>query len=1331
MDRLTLKANQPVTLIQQIAATSYTVQPKDNHAVLGFTANAPVVVTLPPNLPPGFEVELLQMGTGQITAQGANMVSPQGAFTTPVQYAALSCLVVSNPTGTAATWRVSSGGAGAGGASGSAATVTSYAAIRGTTFGPTANLITLSHPLLGGTFAPGSTGQRDDGGTCIHDASGKPWSRLVESRVNAQWFYSRPSGFLGDGSAAAITATDVINNPQWVGLPDGSGMYPPGTYWDYVCLQEWIYACAAARSSPPAVFQGAIASAILTVSAWISGPHSLVVGQQIAGNNIAAGTIVCYDYGDGVHYGVGIPQGTGSLGTDPGTGGQPCTATPSGCQFHCYITNPNGALLVVNQVYSGALQIGDLIAAPPGGVAPFGVILPGCYILAASTGPGAVGNWIVGVCAQDVPSEQMNVVGGAFWNKQGGQYSLNRAGWCPNGYMDTNQQLACVGVGLDLVFEHRLSSVIRWHGNMGAQQIASSLWNTAGQAVLLNAISYSSVDNLSISDASTGCTDWLVSVDYNPNQKPFVTGLAPQANSFRDWFIGGIGPSSYGGVALAKAGGAAQTDTQVFINLFVASTLHGVWNGGPNAIANLFIGGNFTACPGRSIYNGGAGCFSTVNTLFEANPYNFYAYPQVNQITMDGADIYSTEVGTENSYSVGTRSESIVAAIDINSATELHAYTMAQNAGFGSYPVAGNANAQHQNLGYSLLAGGNNFALVMAVDDSGPDWTLGQLDAATQTVITFSTPFTGAISGGVLTVDAMGANGGQLNIGDVIGGAGVPGGVTVSGFAYGTGGQAGSYTLAGAAGVVVADGAALTAQPNWPANAWAGWAIAMRYGSNGYTQWNGIASSTTNTVTLVAKAASWPTYATAFKIQSQTGTAPINWIGVPLANFGRTSSTLRGSPGYGWSVKQGSNWIAGNTLPPVGAYAVVCGAQRFRVQKPQGDIGALIGKIGAVSLGGNFNGSILGTTLTVTTTPTQPLRVGQAISAAPGVSTRVSGQTSGPAGGAGGYTVDAPQVYPQSAQFGGSITGNVLTVTNGNQGAAPHPGDYLIGQNGTVPAGTQLVALLSGTAGQTGSTWQLNDAPNSGYDWMFTGPNTGAVLMSSTNAFSLVHPYDGKPVASGTTASDLTGYWGQPIWDGGPGGAGGGVAWIPIDFDAMLGVKQFQGGQIPLGRASRMGPMDSEDQPSTLLTPTSVFSRDSQPVAHRRLLPTGPGPSIAPTAQNLNANPFTVSVGNSYSGIGGTKSLYFYVTVSATLNLPQLPANLELDLDIVFEQWTATPYTITWGVSATGGNAPIRAPTPTLTLGSQNQITSVRMKWLGSKTGTAGVWLVTAIQGPM
>ena len=1325
MDRLTLKANAPTTLITQIAGTSYTVQPGDKNAVLGFTASSPITVNLPPNLPPGFEVELLQMGGGQITAQGAHMVSPQGEFFTPVQFASLTCRIVSNASGAAAVWLVSSGGAAGQGGGSSSATVTSYTTIRGTTFQPTANLITLSDKYLGGMFVPAPTPQRDDGGLCIHDASGKAWVRLYEGRVNAKWFYSLPGGHLGDGSGAQITSTDVINNPQWVGLPDGSGMYPPGTYWDYVCLQEWLYCCTGDRSAPPAVFNGSITHAILSVSAWISGPHSLQIGQTIAGQNIPTGTIVCYDFGDGVRYGVGVPQITGSLGTDDA----PCTATPSGALFHCYITNPNGALLVSNQLVAGTTtlpQVGDLINAPPGGVPPYGVILPGCYILAPTAGPGAVGNWIVGVCPQDIPSEQMQVIGGAVWNKQNGNYNLNRAGFCPNGNFDTNQMLASCVEGADLDFGQRAAANIRWHGTMGNQTLTPAQYNLAGPAVLFNPISYSNVSSLSVSDSSAGCTGWLVSVDYNPNQLPFVAGGNVFANTFTDWNIGGTGPKTFGGLALSKAGGGAQGDTQVLTNFVIGSVMHGCLIGGDNVVGVLFVTGNFIGFYGRGIWNAGAGCFSTVNTLFEGSPYNYYVYPMVNQITMDGADYYSAEVGTENSTSIGTRSESSVAAIDTNYSLELHAYTIA-NASFGSYPAAGFSVPSHQHLGYSLYASGNNFDLVMAVDDSGPDWRMGVADAATGTVITFTQKLTGGIAGGVLTVDALDpVYGGGMNIGDVITGPGVPAGVTVTGFGYGVGGQAGQYTLAGAAGVTVPDGTALTAQPNWTPNQWTGiGVIAIRYGSNGYSAWVGIVSNTANTVTTNSGFGKNLNYPLGYKIQGATGTAPINWLGVPLANFGRSSSVLKNSPGYCWTVKAGSNWISANASPaPAGSYAMVCGAGRFMLQQPNGpgDIAPLIGKVGAQNPGGNFTGSILYSTLTVTTTPTHPLMPGQAVTGAQ--NTRVIQQLTGPAGGAGTYAVDTPQIYPQSAQFGGTVAGNVLTVTNGYQGV-PKAGDYLIGQTGTVPQGTQLVGLLSGTAGATGSTWQLSAAVNSGYDWMYTGnPNANPVAMASVTAFSLVHPFDGKPMVSAISAVDITGYWGQPIWDGN-------VAWIPIDFDVVWGIKQLQGGNgMGVGRAAKCGQMDSEDPPSTLLSPTSTFVRDAAPMEHRRLLPSGPGPSIAPGAQFASGN-FTVPVGNNSTSVGGTKSMYFLVQGNMTLNLPQVAGNMELDLDLIFEQWGTSGFVITWGTSSTGGNAPIRALNPSITLGVANQVTMVKMKWLGSLWGTTGAWMVMSVQGPL
>ena len=136
---------------------------------------------------------------------------------------------------------------------GAGITVGSYADIRSGNYLQAAGApisITLADPYLGGIFIPAPPGQRDDGGVCLVDTLGQSWRRVYSGRVSAAWFYNAPTGHLGDGAALAITAADAAANPQWIGMPDGSGPYPVGATWGYVALQEWIYTLCAGASRP-------------------------------------------------------------------------------------------------------------------------------------------------------------------------------------------------------------------------------------------------------------------------------------------------------------------------------------------------------------------------------------------------------------------------------------------------------------------------------------------------------------------------------------------------------------------------------------------------------------------------------------------------------------------------------------------------------------------------------------------------------------------------------------------------------------------------------------------------------------------------------------------------------------------------------------------------------------------------------------------------------------------------------------------------------------------------------------------------------------------------
>lgn len=86
--------------------TTYTVQPSDNGKVLTFTNASAITVTLPDDLPVGFNCLTVQMGAGTVTfsaAGGGSLLNVNGHTDLSGQYAYGSLLVTSN-AGSAAQW---------------------------------------------------------------------------------------------------------------------------------------------------------------------------------------------------------------------------------------------------------------------------------------------------------------------------------------------------------------------------------------------------------------------------------------------------------------------------------------------------------------------------------------------------------------------------------------------------------------------------------------------------------------------------------------------------------------------------------------------------------------------------------------------------------------------------------------------------------------------------------------------------------------------------------------------------------------------------------------------------------------------------------------------------------------------------------------------------------------------------------------------------------------------------------------------------------------------------------------------------------------------------
>lgn len=164
---------------------------------------------------------------------------------------------------------------------------------------------------------------------------------------------------------------------------------------------------------------------------------------------------------------------------------------------------------------------------------------------------------------------------------------------------------------------------------------------------------------------------------------------------------------------------------------------------------------------------------------------------------------------------------------------------------------------------------------------------------------------------------------------------------------------------------------------------------------------------------------------------------------VTVDGFARTAANINLAGAASFSAAAGLIQVGLNGVPPTESQVT--------------------GSIASVS--SNFNGSILGNVLTVTSAPSQPIVNGAALSGGSGVvlaNTTVINQLSGVSGSIGTYAVNNPQV----------VSGTALTVTYGLLTvSAVTSGSIAVGQTvqgSGVSANTQVTELGTGT-GLTGT----------------------------------------------------------------------------------------------------------------------------------------------------------------------------------------------------------------------------------------------------------------------
>jgi hypothetical protein len=965
-------------------------------------------------------------------------------------------------------------GGGGGVVDGSAAVVTAYSAIRKATFPATVTSVVLNDIYKGGVFVRGPASLPDNGGTRIKDASGQFWWRVYDERINAAWFYSGPPDTLGNpttlGSGPAqITQADLdANIAVWVGLADdgyggGPGSvqtaqpYPVGTYWDFVALQEWIYACAAERSVPQSTFIGAMNNdGRLRVSQWLTGPGFLGIGQPITGAGVAPGSFVSALDPDPNVYWIGLNHYTGSLHG---------VTTDAGTNFDGYL---EGVILTANGIYTnpGApplLKPGDEITSP---LYPpesfFNGVLPGTTVGPQIDGPpgGAVGvraDFYIGI-KQNVPSTLMVGVGGPTWNTVGGEYQRNIPGFCPRGVMYLNQMLVVNGNGLDLLFASKRGTTLNWYGNATAT-------SNVGPGIKFNTLAYSTVKSLTVFDQSVvlgGVSNYLVSLSHTPG----TPGLNVENNTLQDWNIVGNYNTSQAGIAISPEGGAAQGDTQMFIQCWVTGFYDGFTFGGANAIGGTFIGGQTQACPRYGVAAFG-GSFSAYTMLTENNSANsYYQTPQRTQIHLGGADFYAQQVQTESCVVIGCRSEGTVGMADTNHESSVINWTT------GGYFNLWAPN-QHwtpqtllavNNPGVNSTNALNNYAVVMLADDGGPPWL--KSDASSTTTVISFTPNPG------WTPNQWAGFGVWL----------MPAG------AY----QANSIAIESNTANTITLPAAT---PAWASGAnW--WKIFNKSGGAA-PNWG----ATTHFGQFLRNAAGWgSTIAAGFNLlQTATGVVAGDWVmipdqavfpdggNVPMALTGKVQNQHPSSTGWYiqsfgtlatvWGVPSnpillgglpsatGYNFLIGQTSGAAGAIG------QYTLQYPQ-------------TLGSDFTGSISGAFLTVTAVNHGAVAAGQYLGGA-GISNSAPPQITNAGVGFTGFVDDGS---------GGTVKGTVLTVQTVAAGVI-RLGAPLTG--GAVAAGTVILSQISGPAGGAG-TYNVSGQPQLLGQCAFTGSMTTTAQLTVT-----------------------------------------------------------------------------------------------------------------------------------------------------------------------------------------------------------------------------------------
>lgn len=490
---------------------------------------------------------------------------------------------------------------------------------------------------------------------------------------------SKSYGALGDSGTDTIDAADITAHASLWGA-----LYEVGDTWDYVGLQESIFAAFANESLrvPTATIAAGSTTTLLQFS-----------GTPFAGKNMAGGTAWITAGAQRNHRSQIVANTDSTLEILTAAAAPPVAGdTVHAVMWHASVTpaskkalyTPRGqygvnkmpyAARVVGGVWRGAGRFATFIFGKTPRVATLAINGMSYSWVEGINFQTRSSNWYtttlaprlgVGVDEYIIPSHNGNLFRCTVAGTTGIAVS---AGHAATG-AGTARTIVSSGLGSEGAQRGRWVVVT---GGLGVGAKAKIVWNT-GTALYLDR-DIAATDATSVFDivrepawsefgtvgeeGADGTASWervfnatVVDLDYDNRNENWAA--KQQSNTFANCSFSGEGRGTPHCLTLARSGTSAMTSEHTFVNCYWQwSTLGSIGSYGDNALQNTIVGGNIASSSRYGIY-----CWAGGMYMYSLGMQNGIE----TQLLNAGADFYARVSNNDHSIASGIRSESLIFA---------------------------------------------------------------------------------------------------------------------------------------------------------------------------------------------------------------------------------------------------------------------------------------------------------------------------------------------------------------------------------------------------------------------------------------------------------------------------------------------------------------------------------------------------------------------------------------------------------------------------------------------------------------------------------------------